>query len=96
MRLIQRAYLAEYRDAAGQDHCTPVDIWLAERGHQAVLVFRDLPDPSQAGRAFHSLAHELLPYLLPPETELVLLALKSGDLGTKPRAQVLPPSAQAA
>ncbi len=92
MHLLRRKHEFEYRDSAGQDQDGIVDIWVGKRGRLNIVVLRNIPI-KDAQIALNTLSHILLPYLLNPEAELIVMALYPAEEGEKARAFVLPLSA---
>lgn len=98
MNLTRTNHEIEFRDAEGQDHVINVEVWTDIGRQRAVLVLRDLPDIhtellDQASLAVQALLHEWLPYLLRPDAQVLVLALRPRQENQKARAVVLPLSA---
>ena len=92
MHQLRRHHEFEYRSRSGEDLLGRVDIWTDVAAARAVLVLRDLP-VGEATCALTALNDTVLPYLLRPDTQLLILALHPGEAGVKARALVLPHSA---
>lgn len=92
MHQLRRHHEFEYRSRSGEDLLGRVDIWTDVAATRAVLVLRDLP-VGEAGCALNTLNDTVLPYLLRPDTKLLILALHPAEAGVKARALVLPQSA---
>ncbi|WP_291428246.1 hypothetical protein [Deinococcus sp.] len=89
---LRRHHEFEYRSHSGEDQLGRVDIWTDVAAARAVLVLRDLPS-QEAACALNALNNTVLPYLLRPDTNLLILVLHPGEAGVKARALVLPQSA---
>jgi hypothetical protein len=92
MQLLTRAQPFEYRSQRGVDRVGHLDVWLDDGRTRAVLVLRDVP-VSDGVRALRMLSEQWLPYLLPVDVDVVVLALQAAGDGGKARARVLPLSA---
>lgn len=92
MHLLRRAYEFEYRSREGTDRLGTADLWADAGATRAVLVLRSVPT-GESQRALGALNHSWLPYLLRPETALMVLSLRPRAAGQKARAVVLPLSA---
>lgn len=92
MHLLRRAHQFEYRNSHGLDEFGAVDLWASASGDRAVLVLRDVP-LNDIGAALHTLNDLWLPYLLPADADVVVMALRPHADGEKARAVVLPLSA---
>lgn len=98
MNLKRSAHEIEFRDQQGQDHALTVDVWTDVGGTRAVLVLRGLKNfehdfLAHAQAALHTLTQDWLPYLLRPEAQVLVLALRPRQENQKARALVLPLSA---
>ncbi|MBZ9715200.1 hypothetical protein [Deinococcus multiflagellatus] len=92
MHLLRRAHEFEYRSGQGRDELGLADIWADAGATRAVVVLRGIP-PAEAQSALSALDHSALPYLLRPDTRVLVLTLRPCALGQKARAVVLPLSA---
>ncbi|MBZ9750963.1 hypothetical protein GO986_11045 [Deinococcus sp. HMF7620] len=92
MHLLRRAHAFEYRAPTGDDRLGTADIWTNAGATRAVVVLQGIP-ASDSARALSALHDSALPYLLRPDTRLLVLNLRPRAQGEKARATVLPLSA---
>ncbi|CAM3607646.1 hypothetical protein DESA109040_17630 [Deinococcus saxicola] len=92
MHLLRQAHPFEYRTVGGLDAEAHADLWITVSGSRAVLVLSGCP-LGDAAAALNTLHHTWLPYLLRPNTQMLVLALHPRREGVKARALVLPLSA---
>lgn len=98
MNLSRTNHEIEFRDPEGQDHVINVEVWTDIGRQRAVLVLRDLPHSHaellvQARLALQAMLDDWLPYLLEPDAQVLVLALRPRQENQKARAVVLPLSA---
>lgn len=105
MQLLYQSQNVEYRDSFGQDQTIGIEIWGSPHSKRVILMLHNLPCndshlhsshtadrflKSQAEKALYYINCTILPYLLKPDTEILVLALQAKQQGP---ALVLPLSA---